>query len=103
MSDEIFGTFTVGALLAWQNKQAAAPKLEAPCQRKRVKKWLGTVPSKCDVCGADVKQGFIDGRTKHGPWGILCGKCHKEVGVGLGTGYGQKYELQDGEYIKVAG
>ena len=69
-------------------------------------KWYGEPPKKCDICNNDIKGVFIDGRTKQGVWGIMCKPCHKEHGVGLGTGRGQKYKLQviqDGEkeWIKV--
>lgn len=55
------------------------------------KKWMGTVPKKCDICGRNIGTVFIDGRTSMGPWGCLCPECHKHYGYGLGTGKGQKY------------
>jgi hypothetical protein len=41
-----------------------------------------------------------------GHWATLCDKCFKDIGVGLGIGKGQKYELKvikdgDKEWIKV--
>ena len=57
---------------------------------KRVE-WLGTKPEKCDVCGNAIDKAFVDGKTKVGPWGILCTECWFQFGVGLGTGLGQLY------------
>ena len=75
-----------------------------------IKFWMGSTPCKCDACGgvfgtvqidrAKVyanETGIISGRvmfdaaTRHGPWGMLCGSCHKRIGVGLGRGKGQCY------------
>jgi hypothetical protein len=58
------------------------------------KKWFGSWPAECDLCGVDLEActSFIDGRTKQGPWGLMCPVCHKHQGVGLGTGKGQKYD-----------
>lgn len=69
-------------------------------------KWHGETPTKCEVCGRKLTTAFIDGRTKTGFWAIMCLACHKEFGVGLGIGKGQKYEMRvikDGEkeWIKI--
>ena len=61
------------------------------------KKWLGTLPEKCDICGIILTAVFIDGRTIHGPWANMCPECHKEYGCGTGTGYGQKYDINTTE------
>lgn len=70
-------------------------------------KWTGTKPEQCDCCfgiKGSVELAFIDGRTKFGPWAIMCDVCHPEFGTGLGTGHGQRYEKQeDGSFLKVAG
>lgn len=58
------------------------------------KKWMGAIPEKCDVCHNEFKDVFIDGATLMGPWGLLCESCHQEVGIGLGIGRGQKYDLK---------
>ena len=60
------------------------------------RKWFGTWPSHCDICNADLEEQeyFVDGATHFGPWGLLCPKCHDEVGIGLGLGKGQKYDSQ---------
>ena len=67
-------------------------------------KWHGEPPKSCDNCGNKLKGVFIDGRTKVGVWGILCEPCHKDIGVGLGVGKGQKYimKVMKGEWIKVS-
>ena len=58
------------------------------------KKWMGTWPAKCDLCNDQLaeEEEFIDGRTKEGPWALMCTMCHIIHGVGLGTGRGQKYD-----------
>ena len=66
-----------------------------------VKKWSGSEPVKCDLCGEPFVLYFIDGRTSNGPWGLMCVECHAEHGVGLGLGRGQKYDLAT--MIKVDG
>lgn len=68
--------------------------------RKRV--WMGSEP-KCDVCQAVPADRFVDGKTIHGPWAMLCLKCHKRMGVGVGQGRGQLYELQGNEWVKIGG
>jgi hypothetical protein len=67
------------------------------------KLWMGTRPCTCDICGGRITKTFIDGKTKMGPWGIMCKACHKSKGVGLGTGLGQRYELKEAEFVKVEG
>ena len=67
-------------------------------------KWHGTPPKRCDRCLKPIKDVFYDARTNWGQWAILCHKCFKDVGVGLGIGKGQKYSVKvikgDGELIK---
>lgn len=67
-----------------------------------VARWHSLRPEACDIC-SDPFEGdepFIDGKTIHGPWGIMCEACHRIHGVGLGTGRGQKY---DSDLRKVEG
>ena len=64
-----------------------------------VKKWLGPVPTRCDVCCAQINDEFIDGRTVYGPWANMCCECHSQIG----TGKGQKYERDNESWVKVAG
>lgn len=61
-------------------------------------------PSHCDICNKEIKEGFIDGGTIWGPWANMCPECFGKVGIGLGTGRGQKYQKdKEGNYVKVAG
>lgn len=57
-----------------------------------VKMWNKPLPKKCDSCGGPLPGGFVDGKTKFGPWGILCLPCHQIYGVGIGLGRGQLYD-----------
>jgi hypothetical protein len=59
--------------------------------------WSGTNPTQCEVCDCSlIRCGeFIDGKTKMGPWAMMCPGCHKSHGCGLGTGKGQKYERRE--------
>ena len=64
--------------------------------------WLGSDPEMCDICGEPIIDEFVDGRTRQGPWGMLCPSCHEIQGVGLGVGRGQKYRKQpDGQWLKI--
>jgi len=66
--------------------------------------WLGTPPTRCDACGFTLARVFLDAATRRGRWGILCPGCHAEIGLGVGTGRGQRYERQpDGRWLKTAG
>jgi hypothetical protein len=66
--------------------------------------WSGPAPAKCDTCQAEIKDEFIDGKTKMGPWANMCKPCHYRYGCGLGTGKGQRYQKQtDGSFLKVEG
>lgn len=64
------------------------------------KKWIGPKPVKCDLCGKPLSQQFVDGKTIMGPWGIMCAVCHHHRGVGVGTGRGQRYDLESLEKIE---
>ena len=70
----------------------------------KTKKWSGSKPTSCNICGASIEDSFIDGRlAEHGSWAIMCELCHKVYGVGLGLGKGQLYRLNKEEWIKVGG
>lgn len=47
----------------------------------------------CDVC-TTTTPAYADAKTIHGPWAYLCAKHFAELGVGLGTGLGQKLVLR---------
>jgi hypothetical protein len=61
-----------------------------------IKKWHGSTPVACNICqGSFEAEGvFYDAKTARGPWGLLCEVCFHVHGVGLGTGRGQKYDLE---------
>lgn len=42
---------------------------------------------KCDVCGGTA---HYDAKTTQGAWGYLCEEHFATMGVGLGTGRGQR-------------
>ncbi len=59
-------------------------------------------PLNCDLCGLSILAVFIDGKTAGGPWANMCPYCHRGNGGKLGTGLGQRYELQtDGRWAKM--
>ena len=61
--------------------------------------WMGS--TKCDICGEELSKTIIDGMTANGSWAVMCPKCHKIHGVGLGTGKGQKYVRDEvGDFVK---
>lgn len=63
-----------------------------PCsETKPRKRWLGDVPTKCDVTGVPITDTFIDGRTVMGPWACMHPDAHRNYGCGLGIGSGQRY------------
>jgi hypothetical protein len=53
-------------------------------------KWQGDKIT-CDFC-QEVHEWFVDGKTIGGPWAIMCPHHFEFMGVGLGTGRGQKYD-----------
>ena len=63
-------------------------------------KWYGTLPKNCDLCKNKLEKVFIDGKTKFGPWAIMCESCFEINGVGLGVGKGQKYSIPKGQKIE---
>jgi hypothetical protein len=68
--------------------------------------WLSSVPA-ADDFGQPIKDVFIDGATKMGPWGLMTPLSYSMFGRypdQLGTGIGQKYEKQsNGTWMKVEG
>ena len=67
------------------------------------KRWYGPVPNTDDF-GDQIVKCFIDGKTKMGPWALMTPRSHRERGIGLGTGRGQRYKLEsDGIWYKVEG
>ena len=65
--------------------------------------WQGS--RKCEICGKEITGGRLyDAKTKYGCWATMCNDCYIRNGVGVGTGKGQRYELNaDGEFEKTRG
>jgi len=55
--------------------------------------WASNVPD-FDDFGNPIHDVFIDGATRFGYWALMTPESHVAFGVGLGTGYGQKYQKQ---------
>lgn len=68
------------------------------------KVWVGTAPSKCDICEAELSTEFFDFKVPSvEQWANGCPACFKRKAGRLGTGLGQRYVKQDGKLIKVGG
>jgi hypothetical protein len=72
-----------------------------------MKRWLSNRDT-CDICSTDMSPGkvefFIDGRTVHGDWALMCPKCWALYGIEhFGTGAGQMYEGKTIEATKIKG
>jgi hypothetical protein len=65
--------------------------------------WCGKPPAICDICDRPIENVFIDGRTRMGPWANMDAGCHSMVGIGLGTGRGQRFECVEAGWLKTAG
>jgi len=66
---------------------------------KKVKRWLGTPPVKCQICGNDLSLFFVDFKTRSGLWAIGCVPCFEKQSNHLGVGWGIKYRLADGTKV----
>jgi hypothetical protein len=69
--------------------------------------WHSSGPITCDICNASIVDQFTDGKTRRGPWAIMCNTCLPKHGSGLwqhhGDGLGQQYTKQaDGKWLKTA-
>lgn len=51
---------------------------------------------KCDICGETA---YADARMYNGSWANLCVRHLKLFGIGLGTGFGQRYVLDKSERV----
>lgn len=62
-------------------------------------------PDHCDDCERPIMQVFYDARTASGQWGNFCPGCFIDNGCKLGTGLGQRYQLNlgDGKFHKTEG
>ena len=59
--------------------------------------YIGEHLPACDVCG---KYATHDAKTTSGPWAYLCDDHFEAIGIGLGTGKGQKLILVNPEIEK---
>jgi len=57
-----------------------------------------TIQAGCQVCQDKFEETaakvIYDARTYTGQWAFLCEECFQEFCSGLGTGRGQKYDLE---------
>lgn len=69
--------------------------------------WLSPLEDECQACGGHFHGVMYDARLPGIGWGNYCNLCFIMAGGKLGTGFGQRYELQPhGEHkawVKVAG
>jgi hypothetical protein len=69
------------------------------------KRWYGSPPVACDLCGDSLAEEFFDSRTRRGPWGNICRPCWRAENGRLGVGVAQRYmKLDDaagGDWVKV--
>lgn len=70
--------------------------------------WTGRAPKACDICEKPIGTVFTDGKTRRGPWAIMCPDCLPRMSIARttfhGTGLGQEYTKQaDGKWMKTAG
>ena len=72
---------------------------QAHAQMPKVKKWMSSKPVACEQCKQPLKHSFVDGRTAFGYWAVMCSVCHSNIGCGLGTGCGQRYDLNTLEKV----
>jgi hypothetical protein len=63
--------------------------------------WYDEIPKECALCHVPLKgqKFFVDGKTRMGPWAIMCPRCFNDYGVGLGRGAGTKYDVKSGKVM----
>lgn len=57
----------------------------------------------CNICNMVIKnkvEYFVDGKTKTGPWALMCPECFKKHGIAIGYGTGQKYDASTGKLLE---
>lgn len=74
----------------------------------KLKLWVGTAPTKCNLCNADLGNWFADAKTAYGPWACMCRTCWYKQGAPFGLGLGQVWELRQrgphqGKFVKTLG
>ena len=68
-----------------------------------MKIWYGVKPDRCDICTGKIRNSFIDGKSKFGPWAIMCPICFAKAGIGLGIGKGAIYKFDGKDFVKMEG
>ena len=48
----------------------------------------------CQITHEVPRPASYDAKTTSGPWAYLCEDCFQEMGVGLGTGKGQRLKVR---------
>jgi predicted RNA-binding Zn-ribbon protein involved in translation (DUF1610 family) len=61
--------------------------IECPICHETIFRNVFDEATRCDICR---KEAVYDARTRSGQWAHLCENCFRAVGIGLGTGKGQK-------------
>lgn len=69
-----------------------------PAERKP-KVWMGSMTCDFHNCDLSNVEFFVDGKTKMGPWALMCPGAFYEHGVGIGPGQGQQYNGKTREKI----
>lgn len=63
-----------------------------------------TAPSRCNLCNAKLDSFYVQGMTRHGLAKTMCVTCHREHGIGLGSGHGVIYSVNtDGTFARMWG
>ena len=68
--------------------------------------WQGMTPLKCEVTGKRLNGVMYDAKLPGigGAWALVCQDAFTVLGGKLGTGHGQRYDLQgNGRFLLVAG
>lgn len=71
---------------------------------KNIVTWCGETT--CNICGKERPEYLYDAQIKFGGgrmWATVCQCCFVNGGGALGTGRGQRYKLQGGQYVKIGG
>lgn len=74
--------------------QGALREMEAETAFKKMPVIWASPLENCNCCNRDFFGTMYDARLPFG-WGNYCGPCFKRNGGRLGTGLGQRYELQE--------
>lgn len=70
------------------------------------KYWMGSIPTKCDLCNEPITDRFYDVRLplQGGMWANVDSACFVGSHAKLGIGRGQRYDKQpDGKFLCTAG